>query len=67
VEIARDIGLKETILYAWISQYRGEVPGSNHDMTAEQELATFKKEVVQLKQERDILKRQRPTLLANQE
>ena len=56
-QIACDLGLKETSLYAWISQYRGEVLGTNHDMTAEQELAALKKEVVQLKQERDILKK----------
>jgi transposase len=56
-QIACDLGLKETSLYAWISQYRGEVLGANHDMTAEQELAALKKEVVQLKQERDILKK----------
>jgi len=24
-QIARDLGLKETSLYAWMSQYRGEV------------------------------------------
>jgi len=47
-QIARDLGLKETSLYAWISQYRGEVLGTNHDMTAEQELAALKKEVARL-------------------
>jgi transposase-like protein len=42
-QIARDLGLKETSLYAWIIQYSGEVLGTNHDMTAEQELAALKK------------------------
>ena len=31
-----------------IRRYRGKVLGTNHDMTAEQELAALKKEVVQL-------------------
>ena len=47
-QIARDLGLKETSLYAWIIQYSGEVLGTNHDMTAEQELAALKKEVARL-------------------
>ncbi len=44
-QVARDLGLKETSLYAWIGKYRGEV------------LGTLRKEVVQLKQEREILKK----------
>ena len=56
-QVARDLGLKETSVYAWIGQYRGEVLGTNHNMTPEQELAALKKEVVQLKQEREILKK----------
>jgi len=56
-QVARDLGLKETCLYAWVGKYRGEVLGTHHDMTPEQELAALKKEVVQLKQERDILKK----------
>ena len=49
-QIARDLGLKETSLYAWISQYRGEVLGANHDMTAEQELAALKKRAENIQQ-----------------
>ena len=44
------LGLKETSLYAWISQYRGEVLGANHDMTAEQELAALKKRAENIQQ-----------------
>jgi len=36
VKIARNLGLKETSLYALINQYRGEVLGTHDDMTAEQ-------------------------------
>ncbi|HIF50744.1 MAG TPA: transposase [Thiotrichaceae bacterium] len=56
-QVARELGLKENCLYNWISQYRGEVLGTHHDMTPEQELAALKKEVVQLRQEREILKK----------
>jgi len=56
-QVARDLGLKETSLYAWVGKYRGEVLGTNHNMTPEQELAALKKEVVQLRQEREILKK----------
>lgn len=56
-QVARDLGLKESSLYAWVGMYRGEVLGTNHNMPPEQELAALKKEVVQLKQEREILKK----------
>ncbi len=56
-QVARELGLKENSLYNWVSQYRGEVLGTNHDMSPEQELAALKKEVVQLRQEREILKK----------
>lgn len=56
-QAARDLGISEQSLYNWISQYRGEVLGSQHALAPEQELAALKKEVNQLKQERDILKK----------
>ncbi len=56
-QVARDLGLNETSLYAWIGKYRGEVLGAVHNMTPEQELVALKKEVAQLKQEREILKK----------
>lgn len=56
-QVARGLGLKETSLYAWIGKYRGEVLGSHHNMTPEQELVSLRKEVIQLKQEREILKK----------
>ena len=56
-QVARDLGLKETSLYAWISQYRGDILGTHHDLSPEQELAASKKENTQLRQEREILKK----------
>jgi len=48
---------------SWFSQYCEDVLGTNHDMTAKQELVALKKEVVQLKQERDIFKKVSATLV----
>tara|TARA_R110000782_G_C14751607_1_gene407213 strand:+ start:67 stop:345 length:279 start_codon:yes stop_codon:yes gene_type:complete len=56
-QVARELGLKENSLYNWVSQYRSEVLGTNHDMSPEQELAALKKEVTQLRQEKEILKK----------
>ena len=56
-QVARDLGLRDNVLYNWVSQYRGEVLENTHHMTPEQELAALKKEVAQLKQEREILKK----------
>jgi transposase len=56
-QVARDLGLRDNVLYNWISQYRGEVLESTHHMTPAQELTALKKEVAQLKQEREILKK----------
>ena len=56
-QVARDLGVNENALYNWISKYRGEVLSGEHGMSPEQELAALKKEVAQLKQEREILKK----------
>ncbi len=56
-QVARDLGINEPSLYNWISQYRGEILEDEHTLPPEKELAALKKEVVQLKQEREILKK----------
>ena len=56
-QVARDLGLRDNVLYNWISQYRGEVLNTAHGMTPDQELAALRKENAQLKQEKDILKK----------
>ena len=56
-QVARDLGIKEPSLYNWISQYRGDVLESPNTLSPEQELTALKKEVVQLKQERELLKK----------
>ena len=56
-QVARDLGLRDGQLYGWVSQYRGEVLSEDNDLNPAQELAALKKEVAQLKQEREILKK----------
>ena len=56
-QVARDLGISEQSLYNWIGQYRGDVLGTQHALSPEQELSALRKEVNQLKQERDILKK----------
>ena len=56
-QVARDLGVNEASLYNWISQYRGDILENPNTLSPEQELAALKKEVVQLKQEREILKK----------
>ena len=56
-QVARDLGLRDNVLYNWVSKYRGEVLGSAHGMTPEQEMAALRKENAQLRQETDILKK----------
>jgi len=65
-QVARDLGLKENCLYNWVSQYRGEVLGNTHQMNPEQELVALKREVAQLKQEREILKKAAAYFAKNQ-
>ena len=57
VQVARDLGIKQNCLYNWISKYRGDILGGSHKLSPEQELAALKKEVIQLRQEREILKK----------
>ena len=57
VQVARDLGINQASLYNWISQYRGDILDSSNTLSPEQELIALKKEVVQLKQEREILKK----------
>jgi len=56
-QVARDLGLRDNVLYNWVSQYRSEVLGGEPGMTPEQELAALRKENAQLKQETAILKK----------
>jgi transposase len=60
-QIAKDLGISDSILYKWQKQLtnQGEqaFPGKGHQTPAEEELRRLRLEVEHLKQERDILKK----------
>jgi transposase len=57
-QTAKDLGIKETTLYGWVSKYTPKPkPGIKAKDEAEQELKQLRKEYARLKQERDILKK----------
>ncbi|MDH5731610.1 MAG: transposase [Gammaproteobacteria bacterium] len=56
-QVARDLGISEQALYNWVSKYRSEVFAENDSLTPEQALNALRREVAQLREERDILKK----------
>jgi len=58
-QIAKDLGIKTTTLYSWVNKIKStEVPGteqSNEQMF--DELVRLKKELAEVKEQRDILKK----------
>lgn len=58
---ARDLGLKDTTLYYWISQTKEQAPkvsnGSGQELNLVEELNRLRKENARLKEEREILKK----------
>jgi len=65
-EIARDLGINSNSLYNWIAKYRGQILENTSNMSPTQELAALKKEIAQLKQEREILKKAAAYFAKNQ-
>jgi len=61
VEIAQELGIRRNQLYKWAEQLeqRGEgaFPGAGRRPAAEDEVVRLRREVVQLKEERDIFGR----------
>jgi len=64
--VARELGVTKSTLYTWISNYRSEVLHDSHSLSEESELAALKKEVHQLRQEREILKKAAAYFAKNQ-
>jgi transposase len=60
-QVARDLGISDSILYKWQKQLgiQGEqaFPGKGHQTPVEEELRRLRLEVEHLKQEREILKK----------
>jgi transposase len=61
VEVAKDLGIHENLLYNWRRKYLDDrvhsFPGKGHLKPAEEELRRLKKELTDVKEERDILKK----------
>jgi transposase len=60
-EVSRDLGIHENVLRRWKSQYLADrehaFPGKGHMKPHEEELLRLKKRVLDLEQEREILKK----------
>lgn len=60
-EVARDLGIHENLLYNWRRKYLEDTvhffPGKGHLKPADEELRRLKKELTDVKEERDILKK----------
>ena len=60
-EVSRDLGIHENVLRRWKSQYLEDrehaFPGKGHMKPHEEELLRLKKRVLDLEQEREILKK----------
>lgn len=58
-QTARDLGIAEGLLYAWINLYGPATPGGPAKLTPDErsELQQLRRENLRLQQERDILKK----------
>ena len=60
-EVARGLGIHENMLYKWQSQYkqdsRDSFPGKGHLKPHEEEMRDMQRELAQVKEEREILKK----------
>ena len=60
-DVSRELGIHENVLHRWKSQYLADrehaFPGKGHMKPHEEELLRLKKKVLDLEQEREILKK----------
>jgi transposase len=60
-EVAKGLGINENILYRWIKQYREDpgnsFPGKGRLKPEDEELRRLRRELTDVKEERDILKK----------
>jgi transposase len=60
-EVARDLGIHENLLYKWRQQFLDDTnhafPGTGHLKPADEELRRLQRELEDVKEERDILKK----------
>jgi transposase len=60
-EVAKDLGINPNVIYRWLKQYNEDsensFPGKGHQKPAEEELRKLKKQLADVTEERDILKK----------
>jgi transposase len=60
-EVSKGLGINENILYRWIKQYREDpenaFPGNGNLKPEDEELRRLRRELMDVKEERDILKK----------
>jgi transposase len=60
-DVSKDLGINENVIYRWIRQYKDDTensfPGKGHQKPAEEELRKLKKQLADVTEERDILKK----------
>lgn len=60
-QVARDLGIREKLLYRWVKQYREDpqnaFPGKGHLKPEDEELRRLKRQLADVTEERDILKK----------
>lgn len=57
VKVAADLGISRNTLYAWVRDLQSEMAPDRTGMSEQEELRQLRKEVAQLRLERDILKK----------
>ena len=57
-QVARNLGINDNVLRRWIKEYTdpGKKPFPGHGSPRDEEMARLKKELLQVKKERDFLK-----------
>lgn len=60
-EVAKELGINENVIYRWVKQYREDqehsFPGKGHQKPEEAELHRLRKQLADVTEERDILKK----------
>ncbi|OGU37210.1 MAG: transposase [Ignavibacteria bacterium GWB2_35_6b] len=60
-DVSKDLGINENVIYRWIRQYKADsensFPGKGDQKPADEELRKLKKQLADVTEERDILKK----------
>jgi len=56
-QVARDLGIPETVLYRWVGKFGKKANGSRLTPDEHEELIRLRREVKRITEERDILKK----------